>query len=82
MENNITGNEPAFPGKMWGQQEVTGMTLRQYYAGLAMNGLLYQNLAVDRALNEKGDNALIKHLAAASVKVADELISELNKPQQ
>jgi hypothetical protein len=25
----VTGNEPAFPGKMWGQQEYTGMTLRQ-----------------------------------------------------
>jgi hypothetical protein len=25
----ITGNEPAYPGKLWGQQEYTGMTIYQ-----------------------------------------------------
>lgn len=40
----ITGNEPAFPNSMYLGPDsfpyrTDGMTLRQYYAGLAMQGL-------------------------------------------
>ena len=49
--SNHEGDRPAFPrpsvvwkndfdGKQTGEQGVPGMTLREYYAGLAMQGLL------------------------------------------
>jgi len=79
----ITGNEPASPiflqhGLSNDCHTDPGLTIRQYYAGLAMQGMLIQNLAVDRALNEV-NNSQVNALVQASVKCADALIAELNK---
>lgn len=85
----ITGNEPAMPiiktvgdgtGPI-GSVIEPGLTIRQHFAAMAMQGLLYQNLPVDRALNESNENgnSQLSNLAQASVKCADALIEALNK---
>ena len=74
----ITGNEPAFPFEVHeGVLNCTGLTIRQYYAGLAMQGLVSQQAPVDRILNE-GNQSLTKQIAAASLVLADALIAEFN----
>jgi hypothetical protein len=82
----ITGNEPAMPMneedtdriKEYPDALFPGLTIRQHFAAMAMQGLLYQNLPVDRALNESS-NSQLNACVSASVKCADALIAELNK---
>lgn len=67
---NVSGpqGEVVPPG---GSVQVPGMTLRQYYAGLAMQGML-------------ADNTWGGHLQACAkdaVAAADALIAELEKPR-
>lgn len=82
--NKITGNEPAYPKSAFYHpdggldQPNDGMSLRQHFAGLAMQGLVMQQLPVDRALNE-ANSTLVNSIAAASVKMAGALISALNQ---
>jgi hypothetical protein len=85
-ENMITGNEPAMPvevnylsdGNIVGMQTgnttgwVTGLTIRQHYAGLAMQGLCVSNSGVSEMANT---------CAEAAVKYADALIAQLNKTE-
>jgi len=81
----ITGNEPAMArpyshderpsGKYEGDypesfQAFTGLTIRQYYAGLAMQGLL---------INPETNGKLFFEIANNAIKCADALIEELNK---
>jgi hypothetical protein len=51
------------------------MTLRQYYAGLAMQGLC-AGISGEMAGSDGGES-----LVNLSVKIADNLIKELNKPE-
>ena len=75
----MTGNEPAFPlmshtdchGFRYEKQQ--GMTLRQYYAGLAMQGILSNA----KVLSDKG--AFNRENISVSVQIADALITELSK---
>jgi hypothetical protein len=81
------GNEPAFPlqpGKVLDRQGVQfwqngqeGLTKREYFAGLAMQGLLSSHEII-RHFNKsaKKSSGL---LPAAAVKYADALILELGK---
>lgn len=64
----ITGNEPALPHGAWGQQTGTGLTIRQHFAAMAMQGLMACT-AVGKA----------KEFAKSSIEMADALIIELNK---
>lgn len=57
-------NDPAFPTET--HAILDGLTKREYFAGLAMQGLCADT-------NYDGD------VAASSVKLADALIAELNK---
>lgn len=73
----ITGNEPTFAriassqnGTKVGPQE--GLTIRQYYAGLAMQGLCANSIP--------GQHHAFPFLANEAVQYADALIAELNKP--
>lgn len=82
--NNTQGTAPAFGfvdnrSSSYEDNEVHyGLTKREYFAAMALNGLLYQNLPVDRALNEK-NNSQVNSVAEAAVKMADTLIEQLNK---
>ena len=60
-------NESAFPIP---GQRMEGLTKREYFAGLALQGIL--------ANSEHGHVSLEYHIEYA-VKAADELITELNK---
>jgi hypothetical protein len=77
MEN---GNQPAFAthgtynpnNNNYNCDEQIGLTKREYFAGLAMQGLL---ASVSYASNYK-DGAIVSQ----SVKIADALLEELDKP--
>jgi hypothetical protein len=72
--------EPNAQEKAFGQgpSVILGMTLRQHYAGLAMQGFVsaddYQHVMLGR---EYG----VDDFAAASVRIADALIAALENPQ-
>ena len=67
--NKITGNEPAMPQNMHiGMQ---GLTIRQHYVGLAMQGML----SACRGYDNKG----LDNLANCAVQQADAIIEALNK---
>lgn len=69
--NNTTcRSEPAFPN-IYGRniEESTGLTKREYFAGLAMQGIWSTN---------SKDDITIEHIAEVAVKQADALIAALN----
>ena len=75
MENNITnGNEPAFSKSAFYHPDGgldspnAGLTKREYFAAMALQGLLPTNIS--QSIEEDAKNA---------VKLADILIEELNK---
>lgn len=78
----ITANEKVYPvvemveGVAVASDDERGITIRQYYAGLAMQGLLaaYKISAYSHYM----DDAL---LSKESVKYANSLINELNKTE-
>lgn len=75
-------NDPAYPGTApvhgfkdgeeatLGSRYIPGLTKREYYAGLAMQGLLASVSTVDWKY---------EHYAIDSVRLADALIAELSK---
>ena len=58
-------------GLRWSEKEQRGMTLRQWYAGLAMQGILASGQAVQ--------DGTTKGYATLAVQQADVLIEELKK---
>jgi len=74
----LTGEEPAMPQDydtvrqgMAEKEQCTGLTIRQHFAAMAMQGML-------AACNGcTGDH--LGNLASCSVKAADALIEQLNK---
>jgi len=67
----ITGNEPINGTKnALVCNSFAGLTIRQYYAGLAMQGLL---------INPETNGKLFFEIANNAIKCADALIEELNK---
>ena len=73
--NKITGNELAFPLNEEGSIS-TGLTIRQYYAGLALQGLMVQAIP-DRS--DADTEEYNSYRAAFAVHMADTIINELNK---
>lgn len=77
-----TADQPAFPfvNTTDGFTAVSsGMTLRQYYAGQAMIGLL-ANPETNRLLKNIQESGRHQSIAETAVKAADQLIAELSKP--
>lgn len=86
MRRDNNGNSPAFPlphainGVLHG-----GMSLREYFAARAMQGLLSSFSSAEMVEEFAKDAALRgvtggEYLAAGAVKQADWLLSELSKP--
>ena len=65
-------NDPVYP-ENYGDEFVKGLTIREYYAGLAMQGLLSNTSICDDYAS------IINVLTQESVKLADSLIKELNQ---
>jgi hypothetical protein len=79
MEN---GKKPAFQtsiGMSNLEMESRGLTKREYFAGLAMQGILAHESFFDRICHEPGENTMADVLATASVKMADKLLAKLYK---
>ena len=77
----MTGNEPISSYQDEGAGEaVGGLTIRQSFASLAMQGLLTR---VPNRPNNETDLGIIelKRISKESVIMADALIEELNKPK-
>lgn len=80
-------NEPAFPEQTeildpratgWSMRR--GMTMRQYYAGLAMQGILAnQPLMLKIWEHHKGESGA-EAVASEAIGAADALLAELSKP--
>lgn len=68
--SKITGNEPAHP-TIIGDMREPGLTIRQHYAGLAMQALIS---------NPNAELTKFDKVIQLSVTFADLLITELNKP--
>lgn len=69
-------HEPAYPnpGEMWNGNKVSGLTKREYFAALAMQGLsAFPGIIAGQTKITSTD------IAKVSVKYADALIAELNK---
>lgn len=74
MSNQLDGNESVYPLQHPNDNTFfndSGITLRQYYAGLAMQGLL--------ASYGNHDTSDFTEIASDSVYMADVIIEELNK---
>jgi hypothetical protein len=77
--SKITNPSQYQPYNRYGDKEgipyqFKGITLRQYYAGLAMQGICSNSSTEVKPY--------AKEIAFISVELADALINELNKPQQ
>lgn len=87
--SKITGNEAAFPYQYKGKNQFDwdeikygyGMTLRQYYAGVAMQGLC-ANHKWTETINGDDWDEYQDRLTEASVSIADAIIVALNKTPQ
>jgi hypothetical protein len=82
MEN---GKKPASQtaiGMSNSEMEHMGLTKREYFAGLAMQGILAHESFFDRICHESGENTMADVLVTASVKMADKLLAELEKTKQ
>lgn len=80
MNNNA--NEPINPirGKMQGESDYKGLTKREYFAGLAMQGLLSQH--TELAANGGSTEHFVgmqEDIAKEAVHLADALLLELEK---
>lgn len=84
------GGKPAFPSAIWvdvdNHFENPGMSLREYYAGLCLQGILTGIHSDDKqfmdnvkAAAAKPEQSLAQHVARMSIEYADALITELNK---
>lgn len=54
-----------------------GINKREYFAGLVLQGLVNREGWAERFNNERSDDSLMNTLAIASVKMADELLKQL-----
>ena len=71
MENKITrANDLAYPVKKVDTINYTGLTKREYFAAMAMQGII---------TNKDGLDIKIERIVESAVDTADALIEELNK---
>ena len=76
MKMKITGDEPINPSieDGWTRTDLRGLTIRQHFAAMAMQGLLSGRIT--------GANIAHSIYADAAVKYTDALIIELNKKDE
>jgi len=80
MSAKITGNEPAMPTANSDRGIDFGLTIRQHYAGLAMQGLLANQILLEKGAKQHSSvNSIFQSYAKDAVDIADSLIAELNE---
>lgn len=77
----ITGNEPAMPHGAWGQQTGTGLTIRQHFAAMVMQGILSNPVYAQITLDKIPEHKQAEFVSQVAIEQADALISELNKTE-
>ena len=76
------GNQPAFPMNRANNNETMGLTKREYFAGLAMQGMTKSiNLKAVTNQEARDNNILIHNIGNLSCQVADILLEELSKTE-
>lgn len=76
MSDNKNGEQPAMPcGDMTGEVACGGLSKREYFAALAMQGFCAAGYG-----DFKNDHEV--YIAELSVRQADALLNELSKPSQ
>lgn len=63
-------------------QQATGLTKREHYTGIALQGLLSKEGHYDRIICEGGEITERAKIAQAAVIMADLVIAELNRTQE
>lgn len=74
----MTANDPAFPHPS-GAQGCDGLTKREWFAGMALQGLLANSKYLDWAA--KSERPLGEFLAASALGLADDLLSASGQVQ-
>ena len=69
MNNAQYGNEPAFPNTTPGGEQCCGLTVREWFAGMAMQGIFS---------NPETDIRSYEAVASLAFKTADAIIAESN----
>ena len=69
-------NDPAFEPLIWKQMP---LTKREYFAGLAMQGILGTRAHAVYYVDPQSDRDIITADVGNAVRIADALIAELNK---
>ncbi len=79
MSNKDTGG-PAFPCEN-ASEWTDGMTLRDYFAGIALQGLLTNEFLVDVVMHTASEQCLKadKLMAEGAYVIADNMLAERNK---
>lgn len=81
MKNGEQSAYPGYQSMLIGDTEqmvpTVGLTKREYFAAMAMQGLVAKEGWSERFLKEDGDSTLIIDIASASVKIANELLKQL-----
>ena len=78
MPANAIFNDEGFPtheGHVDGEEFCSGLTKREHFAGLAMQGFLSNRLEVPST----GGKTLVDFIARCSIDYADALLKELDK---
>jgi hypothetical protein len=76
-------NTPAFPVKIHeserlNEYKLLGLTKREMFAMAAMQGILAKESWFERIIGEGGEKTFAESIAYASVKMADELLKQLD----
>lgn len=77
-EENAFACIAAWDGKFIGSN---GLTKREYFAGLAMQGILSHESFYERMFNEVGEDKMVDKVSIASVNMADALLAALSEPK-
>lgn len=76
------GNQSAFPKVVPdGDQQINGLSKREYFTGLAAQGILASIEQDDQLYKVNGGYLHYESVAQDSVRIADALLAELSKPQ-
>ena len=76
-DNSFRAAKPNDP-KEW-NMPMEGLTKREYFAAMAMQGILANESFIDRQATEKGNETLNQRIGQVSVMMADELLKALEK---
>jgi hypothetical protein len=76
VDEDVFNSEGKFCGTV--EAKYVGLTKREHFAGLAMQGILSNSVMGDSALHEKHED-WVKDISDSSLQFADALLAEIDK---